>query len=246
MNRAFHRLLILVVVLILPASLAAQAAHKPADATHQAAPAAPSAEKVWSDLMAGNRRYVQGKPKPRTLVQLRHSLAKGQHPKAVVLTCSDSRVSPELLFDQTLGDLFVVRSAGNIADAIGRGSIEYAVDHLGAGTIVVLGHEKCGAVIAACSGDKVPSPNLQSILDQISPAVTKAKSYAQSDALVDSAIRENVHQSAADILEHSEELQHAAKDGKLTIIEAVYKLDSGEVVRLSKPAEEKVAKLDSR
>jgi carbonic anhydrase len=111
---------------------------------------------------------------------------------------------------------------------------------------VVLGHEKCGAVIAACSGDKVPSPNLQAILDQISPAVTKAKSYAQSDALVDSAIRENVHQSAADVLEHSEELQHAMKDGKLTIIEAVYKLDSGEVVRLSKPAEEKAAKLENR
>jgi carbonic anhydrase len=107
---------------------------------------------------------------------------------------------------------------------------------------VVLGHEKCGAVIAACSGDKVPSPNLQSILDQISPAVTRAKSCAQSDALVDSAIRENVHQSAADILEHSEELQHAAKDGKLTIVEAVYKLDSGEVVRLSKPAVQEKAR----
>src|SRR5215470_17650994 len=122
MNRAFHRISILLVILILPASLAAQA-QKSADTTaHQPAAASPSGEKVWSDLMAGNRRYVEGKPKPRAIVQLRHSLAQGQHPKAVILTCSDSRVSPELLFDQTLGDLFVVRSAGNIADAIGRGS----------------------------------------------------------------------------------------------------------------------------
>jgi len=87
----------------------------------------------------------------------------------VGLTCSDSRVPPELLFDQALGDLFVVRSAGNIVDAVGRGGIEYAIEHLGASVLVVLGHEKCGAATAACSGEKVPSPKLEAILDQISP-----------------------------------------------------------------------------
>jgi carbonic anhydrase len=161
------------------------------------------------------------------------------------LTCSDSRVPPKLLFDQTLGDLFVVRSAGNIADAVGRGSIEYAIEHLGASVLVVLGHEKCGAATAACSGEKVPSPNLEAILDQISPAVLKAKSYAQSDALVESSIRENVHLSATDILAHSDELRHSMKDGKPTIIEAIYKLDSGEVMRLGKLAvAEPAAKFD--
>jgi carbonic anhydrase len=111
--------------------------------------------------------------------------------------------------------------------------------------LVVLGHEKCGAVTAACSGDKAGSPNLEAILDQISPAVSKAKGYAAADAVVESAIRENVHQSATDILERSEVLRHAMKDGKLTVIEALYKMESGEVVRVGKLAVvEPAAKLD--
>lgn len=197
---------------------------------------APSAEKIWADLVEGNQRFVAGKTKMRELVQLRHSLAKGQHPKVVVLTCSDSRVPPELLFDQSLGDLFVVRAAGNVADAIGLGSIEYAVEHLGSSLLVVLGHEKCGAVTAACSGEKMPTPNLQAIVDTISPAVLQAKDYAKADGLVEAAIEENVHQSAKDVLGHSAVLRHALKDGKLTILEAIYKLDTGKVIRLGKLA----------
>src|SRR5262249_27367728 len=158
----------------------------------------------------------------------------GQHPKVVVLTCSDSRLSPELLFDKSIGDLFVIRSAGNIADSVGLGSIEYAVDHLGSSVLVVLGHEKCGAVTAACSGDTMPTPNLQAIVDKIEPAVTQAKSYAKPETLINDAILENVHQSAKDVLSNSSVLRHALKDGKLTIIEAVYRLESGEVVRLGK------------
>ena len=87
----------------------------------------------------------------------------------VVLACSDSRVAPELVFDKNLGDLFVVRSAGNIAGPIGISSIEYAVEHLGGSVLVVLGHTKCGAVTAACSEEKMPSPNLQEIVDKINP-----------------------------------------------------------------------------
>jgi carbonic anhydrase len=194
-----------------------------------------SAEQVWADLMEGNQRFVAGKPQAREFTELRHALAGGQHPKVVVLACSDSRVAPELLFDKNLGDLFVIRAAGNIADPIGLGSIEYAVEHLGSSVLVVLGHEKCGAVTAACSEEKMPSPNLQAMVDKIEPAVRQAKSHAKPADLVPAAILDNVHQSASDVLANSEILRHAVKDEHLTIIEAVYKLDSGEVVRLGKP-----------
>lgn len=191
-----------------------------------------SAAQIWADLMAGNRRFVDGKANPRDLVKRRGSLAKSQHPKVVVLACSDSRVSPELLFDMNLGDLFVVRSAGNIADEIGVGSIEYAVEHLGSSVLVVLGHTHCGAVTAACSGETMPSSNLQAIVDKIAPAVSQASKSAKGDPLVEAAIKNNVHQSAKDVLAGSEILRHFVSDGKLTVFEAEYQLDTGKVVRL--------------
>ena len=232
MKRASQSLAIL---LLLLTSLSLAQAQAPAHGTASAQPTA-SAETIWADLMAGNKRYVAGKSEARDLVQLRHSLAKDQHPKVVVLGCSDSRVPPEVLFDQNLGDLFVVRSAGNIAGAIGLGSIEYAVEHLGSSVLVVLGHTSCGAVKAACAGGKLPSPNLQAIVDKIEPAVVRARSHAQGDELVDAAVRENVLQSTTDILASSAILKHEFEAGKLTIIEAVYSLDTGEVARLGKLA----------
>ena len=192
----------------------------------------PSAQRIWADLMEGNQRFVSGKPKTVATVSLRQNLATKQSPKVVVLACSDSRVSPEILFDKNLGDLFVVRSAGNVADAIGVGSIEYAVEHLGSSVLVVLGHTGCGAVKAACSGDKTPTANLQAIMDKIMPAVTRAKTHANADALTEAAIRENVRQSANDVIAGSEALQHSVHDGKLTVFEAVYDLSSGKVVQM--------------
>ncbi len=196
----------------------------------------PSPDNVWSDLMDGNRRFVAGKLKPHAVVRVRESLTMSQHPKAMVLSCSDSRVPPESVFDQTLGGLFVVRSAGNIAGPLGIASLEYAFDHLGSTVLVVLGHTKCGAVTAACSGEKMPTPNLQAMVDQIDPAVRKVKGSATGDALIEAAIKENVHQSALDVLAHSAVLRHAKEQGKLTVIEAEYRLDTGEVVRLDKTA----------
>ena len=156
-----------------------------------------------------------------------------------MLACSDSRVAPELIFDQDLGQLFVVRSAGNIADAIGLGSIEYAVEHLGSTVLIVLGHTKCGAVIAACSGERMPTSNLQAIMDQIDPAVAAAKrSGAKDDAMVEAAIRQNVHTSAQDVLAHSDLLRHLVEKGHLTVLEAEYQLDTGEVVRLDGTAQQ--------
>lgn len=196
----------------------------------------PSADKIWADLVEGNKRFMAGRPEASDLVKLRDSLAKGQQPKVVVLACSDSRVAPELVFDKSLGDLFVVRSAGNIADAIGVGSIEYAVERLGSSVLVVLGHTGCGAVTAACSGDKMPTPGLQAIVDRIAPAVVQSKKTGhQASSLIESAIKENVHQSAKAILASSEVLRHFVEEGKLAVFEAEYQLDTGEVVRLNIP-----------
>ena len=137
-------------------------------------------EKLWAELMEGNQRFVSGQTRSRESVLLRHTLAQGQHPGVIVLACSDSRVAPELLFDQNLGDLFVVRAAGNIADPIEVGSIEYAVEHLGSSLLVVLGHEKCGAVTAACSGEKMPTSSLQAIVDKIRPCSGAGKDLCKT------------------------------------------------------------------
>jgi carbonic anhydrase len=200
-----------------------------------AVPAARAAPEIWADLMEGNRRFVTGKTKARDLAGLRASLAKTQRPNVAVLTCSDSRVAPELLFDQSLGDLFVVRTAGNIADAVGVGSIEYAAEHLGSSVLVILGHTSCGAVTAACSGEKMPSSNLQAIVDKIQPAVAESRAPGKNDELIETAIKQNIHQSAKDVLASSEILRHLVEKGEFSIFEAEYQLDTGEVILLAGP-----------
>jgi carbonic anhydrase len=226
------------VIFLATLAVAQQPATREPPAAHHAHETQPrqSAAEIWSDLMSGNQRFVADKLKPRGLVSTRESLTKSQHPKAIVLSCSDSRVPPELVFDQTLGDLFVVRAAGNIAGPLGLASIEYAFDHLGSTVLVVLGHTKCGAVTAACSGEKMPTANLRAMVDQINPAVLKTKGSATGDALVEAAIKENVHESAMNVLAHSEILRHAKEQGKLTVFEAEYQLDTGRVIRLDKVA----------
>jgi len=216
------------------------AQHAPAAPAQASSPApshpTPSADQVWAILMAGNGRFVSGKPRTRALVSLRRKLASAQSPNVIVLSCSDSRTAPELIFDQSLGDLFVVRTAGNVADPVALGSIEYAVDHIHSPLLVVLGHQKCGAVSAACSGEKMPSRNLDAIMEKINPAVAQAKSYAKAADLIESAVKENVQQSAKDVLASSAIVRDAVKSGKLSVIEAEYELDTGKVVRLNTPA----------
>jgi carbonic anhydrase len=185
--------------------------------------------------MAGNARFVSGKTRSHDVVALRRKLSSSQSPNAIILSCSDSRVGPELIFDQSLGDLFVVRTAGNVADPVALGSMEYAVEHLHSSLLVVLGHQKCGAVNAACSGEKMPSANLQAIVDKIDPAVALANSHAKADDLVEAAIKENVHQSAKDVLANSAILREAVDSGKLRVVEAEYELDTGKVSRLDTP-----------
>jgi len=220
------------IILLAISAIAQQPKTPPAAHSQHAAQPTQSADKIWADLMDGNQRFVTGRMKPEHVISDRKSLINEQHPKVMTLSCSDSRVPPELIFDQPLGSLFEVRIAGNITGPLGLASMEYAFDHLGSTVLVVLGHTKCGAVTAACSGEKMPTPNLQAMVDQIEPAVTKMKQSATGDALIEAAIKENVHESAMNVVAQSEVLRRAKEQGKLTIIEAEYQLDTGKVIRL--------------
>lgn len=192
----------------------------------------PSAEQIWASLVDANKRFIDGKPSHHDLVSLRHTLQKNQHPLVAVLSCSDSRVPPELVFDQGLGDLFVVRVAGNSSEPIGIGSLEYAVKHLGAVMIVVLGHQSCGAITAACSGEKNPSPNLEALVHPIVQSCKVAKQEHSDETLLDVAIKDHVRRTAQSLLIHSQVLKHAHDEGKLAIVQAYYSLDSGAVTKL--------------
>ena len=193
----------------------------------------PSAAELWARLVAGNKRFVAGKPQTRALAPLRRELAKAQYPSVIVLGCADSRVSPSLVFDQTVGDLFEVRAAGNVADDVAIGSIEYAAAHFHSPVLLVLGHEKCGAVAAVTEAEKAPTRGIEAIVKKISPAVDRVRGKATGDALLALAVEANVHQSAQDLLEASPLLRKAVDGGQLTIIRALYRLASGEVVRLT-------------
>lgn len=189
-----------------------------------------SAEQVWNDLAAGNQRFVTGKPGAHDMVAQRKALAKTQHPHTAVLSCSDSRVPPEVIFDANLGEIFAVRAAGEDDDALVIGSLEYAVEHLGSSVIVVLGHQSCGAVTAACSHGKSESVNLDAVVDPIEASC--AKSDATSPGAIDLAVRDHAHRVAQDLLAKSKLLKEASDEHKLTIIEAYYSLDTGQVTKL--------------
>ncbi len=189
-----------------------------------------TADAIWNQLATGNHRFVTGKTAQHDLTTERKALTETQHPQVAVLSCSDSRVPPELVFDVGLGDLFVVRSAGEDDDAISIGSLEYAVEHLGSTVIVVMGHQRCGAVTAACSEGKQESVNLDAMIAPILPSCSKT-GRAKSQEL-DLAIRDHIHRVAEDIPAKSELLRKSSAEGKLTVIEAYYSLDTGEVSRL--------------
>src|SRR5437879_2500642 len=189
-----------------------------------------SADQTWNDLAAGNHRFVVGKITQHDFLGQRKALTKTQHPRVAVLSCSDSRVPPELVFDTGLGELFVIRSAGEDDDPLASGSLEYAVEHLGSSMIVVMGHQSCGAVTAACSGAKAESVNLDAVVGPIVSSCAKiAPTRLES---LDLAVRDHVHRVAQEVLAKSEILKKAFDEGKLTIIEAYYSLDTGEVTKL--------------
>jgi len=175
-------------------------------------------------LQEGNQRYVAAKVTEGKPVAVRRAeVAQAQHPFAIVVGCADSRTAPELLFDQNLGDLFVVRSAGNLVDDHALGSIEYAVAHLGARLIVVLGHERCGAVAAAIASDTAPG-HINSIVHDIHPAVEAVKGHP-GDALANTVL-ENAKEVAGKI---RSEAKLGDLGSQVRIVSAVYDLDTGVV-----------------
>lgn len=190
----------------------------------------PTADAVLAELKAGNARHVKAKyAHPDETMARRESLTKGQSPKAVILSCADSRVPPEIVFDEGLGDLFVVRVAGNVAPDAEIASIEYAAEHLHTPLVVVMGHQSCGAVGAAIQGGEAPG-HLPELIKAIEPAVAEAKK--QPGNLSDNAIRINVER-VVDQLRHSKPvLAEAVEAKKLRIVGAVYSLATGSVMWL--------------
>lgn len=192
-------------------------------------------KRALQSLLDGNERFVSSRVRAHNFASERKALVAGQHPKAIVLSCSDSRLPPELVFDQTLGELFVVRSAGNVADKIGLASIEYAAEHLHSRLLIVLGHEKCGAVTAAVKGGKMPTANLEALMQEIGPSLRGLKEKYSGDELVHWGVEANVAATADEILERSPLLSHLVKEGELQLVEAVYDLDNGQVRQLAGP-----------
>ena len=192
-----------------------------------------SADEALKMLKDGNGRYVEGKATHPHQDAARRALTagQGQHPFAALLSCSDSRVPVELIFDQGIGDLFVVRVAGNVAATDEIGTMEYAVDHLGAPVLVVLGHSQCGAVTAAVEGTKLPG-SMGVLVAPIKPAADKAKADnpgAATEALVNDAVKENVFQAMEDMLRKSPVIKARVKAGKARLVGAIYELDTGQV-----------------
>jgi carbonic anhydrase len=196
-----------------------------------------SADDALQRLLDGNKRYVEGKLNAcgETTSAARDVLANGQKPYAIILSCSDSRVPPELIFDKGLGEIFVVRVAGNVPDPIVLGSIEYAAEHIGSPLIVVLGHERCGAVTAAVEAKGAPHGNIGAIVKEIAPAVKKARKEAAGKGkaeLVETAIDDNVKLVAKNIVKRSPVIGKMIKEGKVRVVMAKYDLDDGKVTLL--------------
>jgi len=189
-----------------------------------------SGEQIWAELMQGNERFRTGTPQPRDLVSERQAVAHTRRPNAVVLACADSRVPPEIIFDQRLGELFVVRVAGNVADKQAIGSIEFAAEYLGAQLLLVIGHQECAAVTAARSTDKPASANLKAIIAAIRNGLPVSHDRSDPDGLREAVIA-NARDVARDILDRSELLRGRVQRGGLGIVTAYYHLDTGEVER---------------
>ncbi|OLA94683.1 MAG: hypothetical protein BHW64_02655 [Candidatus Melainabacteria bacterium LEY3_CP_29_8] len=187
-----------------------------------------SADEALKILKAGNIRFQTMKEKhPDQTKERRKELQKMQHPFAVVITCSDSRVPPSLIFDQGLGDIFEIRNAGNVLDNHVIGSVEYAVVHLGVKLVIVMGHENCGAVTAALS-DVHESKFISSLTNSIEPALKMYDNNSKEDKLT-STIKNNALYVTNNLIKSDKILSNYIKNKGLKIMPAYYHLDSGKV-----------------
>ena len=197
---------------------------------------APTPAQAWTDMATGNGRFVAGEPQhPRQDVERRHELAAAQKPVAALFGCSDSRLSAEIIFDQSLGDLFVVRNAGQVISDSVVGSLEYAVAVLEVPLIVVLGHDACGAVRAAMdstAADAAPLP--PRIWRQVAPIVPAARRLQQQhpgEPLNPEEVgREHLRDTVGELLHSSELISDAVAAGRLAIVGANYRLSEGTAV----------------
>lgn len=188
---------------------------------------------VWQQMMRGNERFVRGEPKhPRQDVERREELAAGQAPSAALFGCSDSRLSAEIIFDKGIGDLFVVRNAGQIISESVLGSLEYAVSVLHVPLIVVLGHDECGAVLAAIDSTKpdaaVLPPHIANLVAKIVPAVHRVAERGEIDS--SEVGKEHLRDTIAELIESSELISDAIAAGTLAIVGANYRLLEGTAI----------------
>ncbi|NMB83422.1 MAG: carbonic anhydrase [Ignavibacteria bacterium] len=184
-----------------------------------------SADEALKKLMEGNNRFVEFKQNhPHQNKARLEEVASTQKPFAIIVGCSDSRVPPEIIFDQGMGDLFIIRNAGNVIDDFAMASIEYAVEHLGVRLIVVLGHERCGAVDATIKGGKLPG-HLNRLTDEIKPAIQSAKRVTGD--LLTNVIYSNTKRIALQINSSEELLKEFVEHKGLKVIPAYYDLDTG-------------------
>jgi len=192
----------------------------------------PSAAEVLAELKAGNEHHAtKHYQHPHQTAARQRELTTTQHPHATILSCADSRVAPEIVFDQGLGDLFDVRVAGNIAGDAEIASIEYAADHLGVPVLVVLGHQRCGAVTAAAEPGEAPG-HLPVLIAAIRPAVEQARGMPGDT--IDNAVRINVENVVRQLTGSQPVLAGLTAAGRLQVVGAVYSLDTGKIEWLPK------------
>ncbi|HEV2948189.1 MAG TPA: carbonic anhydrase [Gemmataceae bacterium] len=188
-----------------------------------------TAEEALQRLKKGNEKFVADPSSPPMLsAERRQEVAKGQHPFAIILTCADSRLAPEHIFNQGLGDIFVLRVAGNIADPYVLGSMEFAVSSLNSPLIVVLGHSKCGAV-AAAMGENKPAGNLGKLIAEVHVGKDLP---SEKPAALDAAIANNVRHQAELLTKRSDVVKEFVDHKKVRIVSGVYSLESGKVTWL--------------
>jgi carbonic anhydrase len=181
------------------------------------------ANEVLNRLMEGNKRFVAGTSEPKNFVARREELKSGQAPVATVICCSDSRVVPEYIFDVGLGDIFTIVTAGNVVDRIGLGSIEYGVGHLHTPLLIVMGHQKCGAVRATYEGGHAES-DIAAIVKRIAPAVKRARKGGDADEECEKAAVFNV-KAVMRRIKRSPVVAKELAEGRLTIVGMKYSLD---------------------
>jgi carbonic anhydrase len=182
-------------------------------------------EEALAEMKAGNQRFLDGKPLNTDFKSEIEETKTSQHPHSVVLSCMDSRVPPEIIFDQGIGHIFVARVAGNVEDANELGSLEYATKVKGCKLLIVMGHSNCGAVHGAV--EKVELGNLTQLVHQIDPAITGDTTNLES--MIDETAKKNVRLTVDDILRESPVINDLVKEGKLKVIGAFYDVATGKI-----------------